>query len=131
MAETKAVTGASPVGSPTTYLRFQLDNHLGTCSVEVTEDGSVISYEEYHPYGTSAYRAQSSSLDVSAKRYRYTGKERDEETGLYYHGARHYAPWLGKWTAADPAGLVDGTNLYEYVTGNPIVRNDLRASLRK
>ena len=39
------------------------------------------------------------------KRYRYTGKERDEENGLYYHGARYYAPWLGRWTSCDPAGL--------------------------
>jgi RHS repeat-associated protein len=61
---------------------------------------------------------------VSAKRYRYTGKERDEETGLYYHGARYYAPWLGRWTAADPAGMVDGPNLYEYVRGNPVRLND-------
>jgi len=119
MAETKTVTGASPVGSPTTYLRFQLDNHLGTCAVEVTEDGSVISYEEYHPYGTSAHRAQSNSVDVSAKRYRYTGKERDEETGLYYHGARYYAPWLGRWTAADPLAFADGTGGYTYARNEP------------
>ena len=42
--------------------------------------------------------------EVSGKRYRYTGKERDEETGLYYHGARQYAAWLGRWTRADQAG---------------------------
>jgi len=124
MAETKTVTGASPVGSPTTHLRFQLDNHLGTCSVEVTEDGSVISYEEYHPYGTSAYRAQSSSGDVSAKRYRYTGKERDEETGLYYHGARYYAPWLGRWTAADPLAFADGAGGYTYSRASPVALCD-------
>jgi RHS repeat-associated protein len=58
------------------------------------------------------------------KRYRYTGKERDEETGLYYHGARYYAPWLGRWTAADPAGMVDGLNLYRYSRDNPIVFSD-------
>jgi len=80
-------------------------------------------YEEYHPYGTSAYRAFQSS-EVSAKRYRYTGKERDEETGLYYHGARYYAPWLGRWTQADPAGTVDGTNLYAYVRGSPVGLRD-------
>jgi RHS repeat-associated protein len=84
----------------------------------VDEDGEVISYEEYHPYGTSAYRAVDSSVDVSAKRYRYTGMERDEETGLEYHSARYYAPWLGRWTAADPIGLGDGPNRYSYVRGN-------------
>ncbi|WP_291318851.1 RHS repeat-associated core domain-containing protein, partial [Desulfonatronospira sp.] len=54
------------------------------------------------------------------KRYRYTGKERDEETGLSYHGARYYAPWLGRWTAADPEGLVDGADLYVYARNNPV-----------
>ncbi len=77
-------------------------------------------YEDYHPYGTSAYRAWKTGTEVSAKRYRYTGKERDDETSLYYHGARYYAPWLGRWTAADPMGTVDGTNLYAYVRGSPV-----------
>jgi RHS repeat-associated protein len=61
-----------------------------------------------------------SGVEVSAKRYRYTGKERDEETGLYYHGARYYAAWLGRWASPDPSGLVDGPNIYEYAGCNPI-----------
>ena len=61
---------------------------------------------------------------MSGKRYRYTGKERDEETGLYYHGVRHYAAWLGRWTAADPLGNVDGLNLFAYVGGNPLTSVD-------
>jgi RHS repeat-associated protein len=77
----------------------------------------VVSYEEYHPYGTTSYQAGQTAAEVSLKRYRYTGKERDEETGLYYHGARYSAAWLGRWTAADPAGMVDGPNLYAYVRG--------------
>ncbi|MGC4065054.1 MAG: RHS repeat-associated core domain-containing protein [Polyangiaceae bacterium] len=104
--------------------RFQLDNHLGTATLEVDHEGNVISYEEYHPYGTSAVRVQRSAAGFSQKRYRYTGKERDEETGLYYHGARYYAPWLGRWTAVDPAGMVDGVNLYRYSRDNPIRYSD-------
>ena len=38
---------------------------------------------------------------------------------LYCHEARYYSGWLGRWTAADPAGLVDGVNLYMYCRGNP------------
>jgi RHS repeat-associated protein len=57
---------------------------------------------------------------VSRKRYRYTGKEKDEESGLYYMLARYYSGWLGRWTAADPVGLVDGVNLYAYCRGNPV-----------
>jgi RHS repeat-associated protein len=108
--------------------RFQLDNHLGTATLELDHEGNVISYEEYHPYGTSAVRVQRSAAGLSQKRYRYTGKERDEETGLYYHGARYYAPWLGRWTAADPLGVVQpgksDLNPYVYVTGRVVNAGD-------
>jgi RHS repeat-associated protein len=99
---------------------YQCSNHLGPAMLELDKFGAVISYEEYHPYGTSAYRATNGSVEVSARRYRYTGKERDEETGLYYHGARYYACWLARWTAADPVGMVDGVNLYRAMRNNPI-----------
>ncbi|MCC6525740.1 MAG: hypothetical protein IT373_24040 [Polyangiaceae bacterium] len=89
----------------------------------VYEDDGWRHFEEYHPFGTSSYRSFQSS-EVSAKRHRYTGKERDEETGLSYHGARYYATWLGRWTSADPAGLVDGANLYGYCRGDPIGGSD-------
>jgi RHS repeat-associated protein len=112
------------VGSPVSRRRFQLDNHLGTVAVETDDAGAVISYEEYHPYGTSAYRAHKSTVEVSAKRYRYIGCEDDEETRLYLMGARYYAAWLCRWTAADPAGTVDGTNLYAYVRGSPVSFRD-------
>jgi RHS repeat-associated protein len=55
---------------------------------------------------------------------RYTGKERDEETGFTYHGARYYAHWLGRWMSADPIGLGDGTNVYAYVRGNTVTYVD-------
>jgi RHS repeat-associated protein len=120
LVETKSVdVDAVGVFTPVSRLRFQLDNHLGSASLEVDESGLVIGYEEYHPYGTTAYASGRSGAEVSGKRYRYTGKERDEETGLYYHGARHYAAWLARWTRSDPAGFVDGTNTYCYVRNNP------------
>ncbi|MEZ4447241.1 MAG: RHS repeat-associated core domain-containing protein [Polyangiaceae bacterium] len=123
MVETLTVDGGGAITAPVPRYRFQLDNHLGTACVEVSDAGAVISFEEFHPYGTSSYRSFESS-EVSAKRYRYTGKERDEETGLYFHGARYYAPWLGRWMSADPAGTVDGTNLFAYVRGSPVVLSD-------
>ena len=58
------------------------------------------------------------------KRYRYTGKERDEESGLEYHTARYCAVWLGRWVSTDPAGLNGGINLYGYAHGNPIRYSD-------
>jgi RHS repeat-associated protein len=125
LVETKTVdVEAGGAFSVVSRYRFQLDNHLGSASLEVDESGLVIGYEEYHPYGTTAYASARSGVEVSGKRYRYTGKERDEETGLYYHGARHMAPWLGRWTSADPAGMVDGSNLYRYSRNNPITFTD-------
>src|SRR5262249_34480509 len=56
----------------------------------------------------------------SLKRYRYTSKERDEESRLYYHGARYYAPWLGRWTSCDSAGAAEGPGRYTYVRNNPV-----------
>jgi len=105
-------------------IRYQYTNHLGSDTLETDENGIVISYEEFHPYGTSSYRNSKSGFDISLKRYRFSGKERDDETGLYYFGARYYAPWLGRWTSSDPAGFVSGTNLYVYCSNNPIMRHD-------
>ena len=100
-------------------IRYQFGNHLGSASLELGKDGALISYEEYHPYGTIAFQAGRSAAEVSLKRYRYTGMERDEETGLAYHRVRYYAPWLGRWTSADPAGLMGGVAVYEYSRNNP------------
>jgi RHS repeat-associated protein len=120
MVETKTVENGAPINDPIPLQRYQLSNHLGSASLELDQNGALISYEEYHPYGTTAYQAMNSAAEVSLKRYRYTGKERDEETGLYYHGARYYICWLGRWTSTDPAMMVDGPNLYNYVRGNPV-----------
>jgi RHS repeat-associated protein len=99
--------------------RYQYGNHLGSSVLELSEQARIISYEEYHPYGTSAYRSMSADIRTEAKRYRYTGKERDDESGLHYFGARYYASWLGRWASTDPAGLIDGPGLYLYARQNP------------
>jgi RHS repeat-associated protein len=104
--------------------RYQLENQVGSSTIETDESAQVISYEEYFPFGATSMRA-GVQAELSPKRYRYAGKERDEETGLSYHGARYYAPWLGRWTASDPAGLRGGINAFAYVNGNPINRVDL------
>ncbi|MEK6697724.1 MAG: SpvB/TcaC N-terminal domain-containing protein [Nitrospirota bacterium] len=113
-------------GTERHLVRYQLHNHLGSASLELdgTIDAKVISYEEYHPYGTTAYQAKNNDIKSAAKRYRYTGMERDEESGLSYHSARYYAAWLGRWTNCDPAGLVDGHNTYIYCRCRPITRSD-------
>jgi RHS repeat-associated protein len=83
----------------------------------------VVTYEEYFPFGSTSLQSVRSRTETP-KRFRYTAKERDEETELAYHGARYYAPWLGRWTACDPLPMVDGPNAYVYAANNPIVRHD-------
>lgn len=113
------VDPANPLGTP--LVRYQYGNHLGSAVLETDANGVVISYEEYHPFGTTSYRSSKPGANLSLKRYRFAGKERDDETGLYYHGARYYAPWLGRWTSTDPAGFVDGINLFRYSRNNPVM----------
>jgi len=120
MVETK--TGEEPL------IRYQYSNHLGSAALELDEDAKIISYEEYHPYGTTAYQATKASKQVPAKRYRFTGMERDEESGLSYHSTRYYVPWLGRWLSCDSIGIEDGVNLYAYVHGNPMRGVDLNGT---
>jgi RHS repeat-associated protein len=107
-------------GTERQLVRFQYGNHLGSAALELDSAAQIITYEEYTPFGCTAYQAVRSQT-TTPKRYRYTGKERDEESGLYYHGARYYAPWLCRWTACDP--LVS-MNRYLYVKNNPVIYSD-------
>jgi RHS repeat-associated protein len=111
-------------GSPPQLVRYQFGNHLGSASLELDETGTVISYEEYNPYGSTSYLAVSENIAAAAKRYRYTGKERDEESGLYYHAVRYYAAWLGRWVSTDPIGIKGGLSLYEYAHNNAVRFSD-------
>jgi RHS repeat-associated protein len=111
-------------GTEKQLTRYQLHNHLGSAALELSDTAEVISYEEYHPFGTTAFQANSSAIKAAAKRYRYTGMERDEETGFGYHGSRYYLPWLGRWLSCDPIGIQGGINCYAYVKNNPIMQLD-------
>jgi RHS repeat-associated protein len=120
LVETRTFDSTGDDPAPQQLIRYQLGNHLGSASLELGDQAQIISYEEYTPYGSTSYQAVRKDIEVPLKRYRYTGKERDEETGFTYHGVRYYSPWLGRWSSADPAGIQDGPNLYTYVAGNPI-----------
>jgi RHS repeat-associated protein len=105
-------------------LRYQYGNHLGSVALELDEAARIISYEEFHPYGTSAYRLMQSGTEAPARRYRYTGMERDEESGLNYHAARYLAVWLGRWVSFDGAAGVPGLNRYLAFNASPAVHVD-------
>lgn len=115
LVETRTDTPA-----PDRLIRYQFGNHLGSASLELDDSGQIISYEEYHPYGTTSYQAVRKDIEIPLKRYRYTGMERDEETGLEYHGTRYSAAWLGRWLSCDPIGLEGGLNLYLYCRNNSV-----------
>ncbi|WP_052496452.1 SpvB/TcaC N-terminal domain-containing protein [Pedobacter lusitanus] len=121
MAETRNTVDD---GTEKHLVRYQLHNHTGSASMELDITAQVISYEEYHPFGTTAYQARNAGIKAAAKRYRYTGMERDEESGLSYHSSRYYLPWLIRWLSVDAAGLKDGVNLYAYIRNNPLRYND-------
>ncbi|MEQ8279538.1 MAG: RHS repeat-associated core domain-containing protein [Deltaproteobacteria bacterium] len=120
--ETRTRRERAVEATPSPRTRYQLDDHLGSATLEVdaSAQARVLTYEEYGPYGAVTYRATRGGVDLSPKRYRYTTKERDEETGLDDFGQRLYASWLARWVSADPAGLMDGTNVYAYVRGSPM-----------
>jgi RHS repeat-associated protein len=95
-------------------VQFHFGDHLGSSSVVVDGAGVWINREEYFPYGETSFGS------FARKRYRFTGKERDEESGLYYHGARYYAPWLARWTSTDASRSTTGLNLYAAFLNDPI-----------
>ena len=111
-------------GTEKQLTRYQMHNHLGSAAMELDTNAAVISYEEYHPYGTTAYQAKNTAIKSAAKRYRFTGMERDEESGLEYHSARYYIPWMARWLNGDPIGMGDGINVYSYCCNSPTRRID-------
>jgi RHS repeat-associated protein len=94
LVETKTVDTAVPGFVAETRFRYQLANYQESSSFELTETGAVFGYEEYHPYGSCAFRGRAPPT------------------------------WLGRWMSADPIGLGDGTNVYAYVRGNPVTYVD-------
>src|SRR4029077_6235472 len=81
LVETRTLDTSGGDPAPRQLIRYQIGNHLGTVSLELDYEAEVISYEEYAPYGSTTYQAVRSQRETP-KRYRYTGKERDEESGL-------------------------------------------------
>lgn len=99
--------------------QLHLSDHLGSSNLVVNDNGSFTNREEHYPYGETSFGS------FSKKRYRFTGKERDEESGLSYHSARYYSVWTMRWISCDPIGIGGGINLYLYASCNPTGRIDL------
>ena len=101
-------------GAASVPVKYHFGDRLGSSNVVLDANGTLVNREEYAPFGETSFGS------FAKKRFRFTGQERDEESGLYYHGARYYAPWLARWVSSDPAGRVDGLNLYGYARNNPV-----------
>ena len=112
--------------SPEIPVKYHLGDHLGSSNIVIggaaASGDTFINREEYFPYGETSFGS------FTRKRYRFTGKERDEESRLYYHGARYYASWLITWISADPFP-VSANSRYSYVRSNPLGRTDPRGDL--
>ena len=97
-------------------------DHLGSTTLVTDGGGSISQQVEYLPYGEVFLEKLSTDQNVNYfTPNKFNGKELDEETGLYYYGARYMNPRLSIWYATDP--LEDNypnVSSYAYCAGNPI-----------
>lgn len=101
-------------------ITYNLEDQIGSSCVRLNTSGTVIDKEEYYPFGDSSLRT------FTKKRYRYVGKEKDLESGLYYYGARYYAAWTCRFISIDPLAH-DYMHLtpYNYAGNKPINSVDI------
>lgn len=98
---------------------YILQDQIGSSVARLSDTGTLIDQEEYYPFGDSSLRT------FTYKRYRYVGKEKDGESGLYYYGARYYAAWNGRFLSVDPlAGKYNWQSSYVYADNNPVNKMD-------
>ena len=93
--------------------RVASPNALGSNIVSTDDNQNVLVRCEYDVFG--AIRSETGTSDNTRK---FTGKEFDVDSNLYYYGARYYDPYIGRFTQRDPIG--DGTNWYAYAYNNPL-----------
>jgi insecticidal toxin complex protein TccC len=116
-----------PEGIGNDQIRYGLNDHLGSCALELDQQAQLISQESYYPFGGTSWWAGRNEIEARYKTVRYSGKERDA-TGLYYYGLRYYAPWLMRWISPDPAGEGGGINLFRFVNNSPLRFRDLEGA---
>src|SRR5262249_8421001 len=115
---------------PSGDVSYYFSDHLKTASVITDAAGTVKAESDYYPWG-----GELQFLNNDTNHYKFTGKERDSESGLDYFGARYYSNGLGRWVSADwsampePVPYADfgdpqSLNLYGFVGGNPASKVD-------
>ncbi|WP_455106654.1 RHS repeat domain-containing protein, partial [Prevotella pallens] len=97
---------------------FYHSDHLGSTSYITDDKANITQYDAYLPYGELLVDEHSSSEDLP---YKFNGKQFDEETGLYYYGARYMNPATSLWYGVDPlAEKYVATGGYVYTLDNPV-----------
>ena len=97
---------------------FYHSDHLGSTSYITDDKGNITQYTAYLPYGELLVDEHSSSEDLP---YKFNGKELDEETGLYYYGARYMNPVASIWCGVDPlTEKYPNVSGYVYCGNNPV-----------
>jgi RHS repeat-associated protein len=115
---------------PSNTVSYYFSDHLKTASVITDAAGNIKSESDYYPWG-----GELQFLANDSNHYKFTGKERDSETGLDYFGARHYSNGLGRFITPDWAAKATAVpyaefndpqtlNLYGYVRNLPTTRFD-------
>ena len=98
---------------------FYHSDHLGSTSYITDDKANITQYDAYLPYGELLVDEHSSSEELP---YKFNGKQFDEETGLYYYGARYLNPMTSLWYGVDPlAEKYISSGAYTYCESNPIV----------
>jgi RHS repeat-associated protein len=99
------------LGEESQQIYYYHGDHLGSAQLVTDSEGETYEQLEYTPYGE--LWVEHEELATGATPFRFTGKERDGETGLYYFGARYLNPQTSMWLSADPA-------MGEYIPQAPI-----------
>jgi RHS repeat-associated protein len=101
---------------------WHLTDHLGSVRELINNNGGIVNQFTYDAFGKVTGTMAGATVDT---RYRYTGREFDGETGLYYYRARYYDAGVGRFIGQDPLGFDAGdNNFYRYVGNNPIHLTD-------
>ena len=102
---------------------FYHPDHLGSSSFITNLDGEVVQHIEYVPFGEVFIEERNNVWNTL---YLFNAKEFDEETGMYYYGARYYDPRLSLWMSTDPMQeKYSHINTYCYAFNNPLNFVDL------
>jgi RHS repeat-associated protein len=108
--------------SPNLVSNYYLADHLGTSRVVTDGSGNLLDDSDFYPFG-----GERQVISTSGNKYKFTGKERDSESGLDNFGARYYASTMGRFSSTDQKGLglrhllnPQKLNKYSYVLNNPL-----------